>query len=166
MEIVKLAVEWAKDEVLSSKIFILFGILFIITSVGFWQLGKTEVARAFIYPVLIAGILLLAAGVSFYFSNKSRVSNFKTEYKANPSGFISSEIKRTEKTINEYRNTAFKVFPVIIAIAAITIIFIDKPIWRAICITVIAFMTILLWIDSNALSRIETYQNELKSTVK
>ena len=40
MELLKLATEWVKDEVFSSKIFILFGILFIMATVGFWQLAN------------------------------------------------------------------------------------------------------------------------------
>ena len=158
----KLALEWTQDEIFSSKIFILFGVLFISASVGFWQLGKTDMAQVFIFPTLIAGALLLAAGLGFYFSNKSRLSNFEMEYKTDPSKFVQSEIARTEKTMKEYQNTAFKVFPIVIAIASVLIVFIDKPIWRAICITLIAFLTIILLIDSNALSRIKSYHTELK----
>ena len=162
MEIVKIALEWAKGEVFSSKIFIFFGILFITATIGFWKLGKTETTKAFVYPTLVAGTLLLVAGLGFYFGNKSRLLNFETQYKTNPSAFVKSEITRTENTMNSYQNIAFKVFPMIIAIAALLIIFIDKPIWRGICITVIAFMVIILFIDSNALTRIETYNKELK----
>ena len=45
MEILKLAIEWAKAEVFSSRFFIAFGVLFISASIGFWQLGKTELAK-------------------------------------------------------------------------------------------------------------------------
>lgn len=162
MEIIKLATEWTKAEILSSKIFVLFGVLFMLSAVGFWQLGKTELAKAYIYPTLIAGSLLLAAGVGFYFNNKSKLSNIETAYKTNPVEFIKSEIAQTEKTMGEYKNIAFKIFPVIIILSALFIIFIDKPIWRAISITIIAFMVVLLLIDSNALTRIEAYHKELK----
>lgn len=84
MEIAKVGVEWAKAEVVSSIVFILFGLLFLLATFGFWQYGKTEIARAFIIPTLIAGGLLLAAGISFFVSNKAKVNNFETEYKADP----------------------------------------------------------------------------------
>ena len=48
MELLKLAVEWAKSEVFSTRFFIVFAILFLIASVGFWQLGKTDIAKAYI----------------------------------------------------------------------------------------------------------------------
>ena len=56
MELIKLSVDWAKAEVFSSTFFILFGTLFIAASVGFWQVGKTDLARAYITPTLVAGI--------------------------------------------------------------------------------------------------------------
>ena len=163
MEVLKAATEWAKAEVFSSQFFIFFGVLFIVASIGFWQMGKTDVAKAFIIPTLVAGALLLMAGLSFFISNKSRLSNFETEYKKDSSAFIQSEIARTEKTIASYTNTAFKVFPVIIMMAALLFIFIDKPTWRAISITTIAFLTIIILIDSHAHPRTEVYHQHLVS---
>jgi len=47
MDILKAATEWARAELVSTPFFMLFGVLFMATSVGFWQLGKTEMARAY-----------------------------------------------------------------------------------------------------------------------
>lgn len=161
MEILKAANVWAKDELISAIFFILFGVIFIAASIGFWQLGKTDVAKAFIYPGLVAGILLLGAGLGFYFNNKTRLSSFETEYKTDSSAFIKSEIARAEKTIGEYQNVAFKVFPCIIAVAALLIVFVDRPIWRAIFITIICFMVVLLILDGNANARMKVYHEKL-----
>lgn len=84
MDILKIATEWAKAEVFSARFFILFGLLFIVAAVGFWQLGKTETARAFIAPALEAGSLLLAVGFGIFFTNKARVTSFETAYKSDP----------------------------------------------------------------------------------
>lgn len=162
MDILKLAIEWAKAEVYSSKFFILFGLLFLIASAGFWQLGKTEMAKAYIIPALITGALILAVGLGIFFTNKSRVTSFATAYNSNPKTFVASEIVRTEKSMAEYRTIVFKIIPLIIIVAALVIIFIDKPNWRAISITVIAMMLIILLVDSNANARIETYYEALK----
>ena len=45
MEILKTATDWAKAEVFSTTFFILFGIGFVAASIGFWQLGKTDLAK-------------------------------------------------------------------------------------------------------------------------
>lgn len=166
MEILKAATEWAKAEVFSARFFILFGIIFVIAAIGFWQLGKTEIAKAFVSPTAVCGVLLLAVGFGIFFTNKSRVSSFETAYNNDPTAFVKSEITRTEKSMGEYRTIVFKVIPFIIVAAALIIIFIDKPGWRAVCITTIAMLVVILMVDSNANARIEGYNKQLQSADK
>ena len=68
MDILKTAIEWAKAEVFSATFFILFGVMFVSATVGFWQLGKTDIAKAFVFPTLVAGVLLLTIGLGLFFS--------------------------------------------------------------------------------------------------
>ena len=157
MEILKTAEQWAKDEVFSSKFFMLFGFIFVLATIGFWYMGKTDVARAFIYPTLVAGVFLVIIGAGFFYTNKTRLSNFESTYQENSSAFVKSEIARADKTIKDYRTIVFKAIPVIIILAALIIAFIDIPIWRAIAITTIALMVCVIFIDSNARSRMEAY---------
>lgn len=161
MDITKAATDWTKAEIFSAQFFIFFGILFLLGSVGFWQWGRTEVAKAYIFPSLIAGALLLAAGCSFYFTNKSKLSTIEADYQDNPAKFVQLELERSQKTIDSYDNVAFKVFPIIVAIAALLIIFFTHPLIRAISITIIAFMVILFLIDSNANARMKIYKEHL-----
>lgn len=162
MEILKLATEWAKAEVFSTRFFIFFAILFLIASIGFWQLGKTDIAKAYIIPTLVAGALLLTIGLGLFYTNKSRITAFETAYNSDVSVFIESEIVRTERTLDEYQTVVFKAIPMIIIIAALLIIFINTPIWRAISITTIAMLIVILLIDGTAHARIEAYHKELK----
>lgn len=163
MEILKAATEWAKAEVFSSRFFILFGVMFAVASLGFWQLGKTELAKAYIFPTLIAGLLLLAVGLGIFFTNKSRITSFEIAYANDSVAFVKSEISRAEKTIAEFRTIVFKVIPFIIVAAALLIVFIDKPFWKAIGITAIAMMVVILLVDSNANERIKVYYEQLVS---
>jgi len=91
------------------------------------------------------------------------VKSFTTAYNEDASVFVKSEITRTEQSKSEYRTIVFKVIPLIIVAAALLIIFIDKPLWRAISITTIAMMVIILLVDNNANARIEAYHAELIS---
>ncbi|HAS42235.1 MAG TPA: hypothetical protein DCS93_17290 [Microscillaceae bacterium] len=161
MDILKASVEWAKDEVFSSTFFILFGVMFVSASIGFWQLGKTDVAKAFLLPTLVAGVLLLTLGLGLFFTNQSRTKSFPTTYNNDASAFVKAEIGRTEKIMTDYQNIVFKVIPWIIVIAALLIVFIDKPIWRAVGITTIAMMVVILLIDTQANARIEAYYKQL-----
>jgi len=162
MEILKLATEWAKAEVFSTRFFIFFAILFIIASIGFWQLGKTDLAKAYIIPTLVAGLLLMTIGLGLFYTNKSRITQFEKAFSADAPAFYQSEIERTESTLKEY-TVVFKVIPVLIIAAALLILFLNTPTWRAIGITTIAMLIVILLVDGTAHARIKTYHKELKS---
>lgn len=162
MDILKTATDWAKAEVFSSQFFILFGIVFLIACLGFWQLGKTDLAKAYLFPTMVAGILLLAVGVGLYYTNHTRISSFEIAYSNDASAFVQSEIVRAEKTMDEFNTIVFKIIPFIIVVAALLIIFIDIPIWRAICTTTIAMMIVVILIDINSNARIEIYHEQLQ----
>lgn len=160
MEVLKIATEWAKTEVFSSTFFILFGIMFLLASLGFWQFGKTDLAKAYIIPSLVAGILLFIVGTGLVYSNLSRINSFPNDYKQDAVSFVESEIDRTEKTIKGYKNV-FIIIPIIISICALLIMFFDSPIWRASLITTIVMLGIVLLIDGNAGDRIKDYNKQL-----
>lgn len=162
MEILKLATEWAKAEVFSTRFFIFFAILFLLASIGFWQLGKTDIARAYIIPTLVAGVLLLIIGLGLFYTNKSRITAFETAYNNDSVAFVESEIARAESTLKEYKTVVFKAIPIIIIVAALLIIFINTPTWRAISITTIAMLIVILLVDGTAHARIDAYHKELK----
>ena len=161
MELLKLATEWAKAEVFSTRFFIFFAIGFLIASIGFWQLGKTDLAKAYIIPTLIAGILLLIIGSGLNYTNIQRVKQFEMDFNTDAPAFYKSEVQRTEYTLKEY-TIVFRVIPILIIISALVILFINTPTWRAIGITTIAMLTIILLVDMNAHARIEDYHKSLK----
>ena len=80
----------------------------------------------------------------------------------NAETFLDSEISRSEATLKEYRTIVFKVIPIIIIVAALLIIFLSTPTWRAISITTIAMLIVILLVDGTAHSRIEAYYKKLK----
>ncbi|KAA3625841.1 MAG: hypothetical protein DWQ02_20945 [Bacteroidetes bacterium] len=161
MDILKTATDWAKTEAFASTYFILFGVMFVVATIGFWQFGKTELAKAYIFPTLIAGTFLLVVGLGLFFTNKSRISSFETAYNTDAPAFVQSEIDRADKTLNEYKTIALTVFPIVVIVAALLIIFVDTPLWRAIGITTIALMTVIMLVDSNANARHENYKEQL-----
>ena len=161
MELLHLSTEWAENEVFSTRFFILFAILFFIASLGFWQLGKTDLAKAYIIPTFVAAILLLVVGLGLFFTNKSRIKQFSEEYNANSISFYESEIERTESTLKEYK-VVFKVIPILIIVTALLILFFNSATIRAVSITTIAMLIIVLLIDGTAHSRIESYNKSLK----
>ena len=162
MDLLKLAIEWARSEVFSTRFFIFFAIGFLIASVGFWQLGKTDLAKAYIIPTLIAGILLLIIGSGLNYTNRQRVKQFEKDFYNDASAFYQSEIERSEGTLKEYK-VVFKVIPILIIVAALLILIMNTPTWRAIGITTMAMLIVILFVDGTAHSRIESYHKELKT---
>lgn len=166
MEILKTATEWAKAEVFSSTFFILFGVIFVAASIGFWQLGKTDLAKAYIIPTLVAGAFLLSAGLGLFFTNQSRITSFETAYNNDAPAFVESEIVRADKVLNEYKTVVFTAIPLIIAACALVIKFVNTPIWRASMITTIAMLVVILLIDGNANERHKAYKEQLELVEK
>ncbi|MFI3328694.1 MAG: hypothetical protein SNH79_05105 [Rikenellaceae bacterium] len=162
MDILTIASQWAKDEIFSSKLFIIAGVLFVCISVGFWHLGRTEIARAYIAPFAVCGALLLIIGGGLTYNNYSRLKAFPAAYDESRTEFVKAEIERTQSTITSTDNTIFKWIPILIIVAALLIIFVDKPTWRAACVTTIAFLITLLVVDSNSHARIVNYHKALE----
>lgn len=162
MDILKSATDWAKAELVSTPFFIIFGVVFVAASIGFWQLGKTDMARAYIIPTFVAGAMLMIIGFGLFFTNKARVSQFEEAYHADATAFVQSELERSDATLKEYKNIVFTAIPIIIAICALVILFVNSPAWRASMITTIAMLVVILLIDGTAHARIEAYNKRFQ----
>ena len=64
-------------------------------------------AKAYIVPTLVAGVLLTVIGLGLFFTNKSRITQFETAYRKDAATFVASEIERTESTLKEYTQRCF-----------------------------------------------------------
>lgn len=161
MDILKTATDWAKDELFSTPFFILFGVVFVIASIAFWQLGKTDMARAYIVPTLVAGLMLMTIGIGLFYTNVQRVKQFEIDYNQDAPAFVQSEIVRAESTLKEYQTVVFKAIPIIMVICAMGILFFNAPVWRASFITAIAMLIVILLIDGTAHARVDAYYKKL-----
>lgn len=166
MDILKIATDWAKDELVSTSFFIIIGLAFIMTSLGYWQFGKTDLARAYIIPILVAGAFLMTAGLGLFFTNKSRITQFEKAYKEDITAFITTEVQRVEATLKEYKIIVFTAIPVLIVACALIILFVDIPIWRASAISFIAMVSVILIVDGLAHARIAEYNQQLLKAQK
>jgi hypothetical protein len=157
MDILKAATDWAKSELISTPFFAMAGLTFIAMSIGFWQVGKTDLAKAYIIPTLVAGALLVIIGAGLFYTNKNRITQFETSYEADASAFVTSELERAEATLKEYKNIVFTAIPIIIVVCAVVLFFTNAPIWRASMITSIAMLAVIMLIDGLAHARIAEY---------
>lgn len=161
MDTLKAATDWAKAELVSTPFFVIAGLVFLAISIGFWQVGKTDLAKAYIIPTLVAGALLVIIGLGLFFTNKSRITQFEKAHQDNVLAFVDSELTRTEATLKEYKNIVFNAIPIIITICAAVLFFVNAPVWRASMITSIAMLSVILLIDGLAHARIDAYSKQL-----
>ena len=165
MDILKTSTDWAKAEVFSSTFFIIFAAVFLLASIGFWQLGKTDLAKAYIIPTLVTGVLLFIIGAGLVFNNITRITAFEKAYNSDASAFVKSETARVVSSVSEYQ-VVFKVIPLIIVACAMVIFFVSTPIWRASMITTIAMMAVIILVDGTAHARIDSYHKQLIAVEK
>lgn len=161
IDILKTAVDWAKAEMFSSMFFAIVGLLFLLASFGFWQFGKTAMAKAYVIPLLVAGGLLVIIGVGLIISNQMRLSTFPDAFGTDAAAFVAAEIDRAERTIASYQNVVFKAIPIIIVICAALVLFLKPPVWQASLVVVIAMMAVIMLVDTNASTRLESYRDQL-----
>jgi len=166
MDILKAATDWAKAELVSTPFFMLFGMAFLVASIGFWQLGKTEMARAYIIPTLVAGCLLLIIGLGLFFTNRSRITQFEKAYHTDAAAFVDAELERAQATLKEYDTIVFTAIPIIIMACALVLLLVSSPIWRASMITTVAMLVVILLVDGTAHARIDGYNKQLQLAAK
>jgi ABC-2 type transport system permease protein len=163
VDILKLSTDWAKAEIFSAKMVGLYSLFIFLLAVGFWQLGKTVMARAFVIPLIVMAMLMLTVAAGLYLTNKPRIVRFQKEVNNDTDAFLQKEVQRTAKSQAEL-GVVFKVLPAIIIVAALLIIFVPSLQWRAIGITIILLMASLMVVDSNTDARNTAYhRNLLKS---
>ena len=104
----------------------------------------------------------MTIGLGLFFTNKSRITQFEKAYNSDAAAFVESEFARIESALNEYKTIVFKIIPMIIIVAALLIIFVNTPVWRAISITTIAMMIVILLVDGTAHARIDAYKQQME----
>lgn len=161
MDILKSAGDWAKVEMMSNGVFIVAGALFLASSLMFWQMGRTDTARGFVIPFLVAGGLLLILGGGLMFGTWQGLSGASAAVAQDRAAFAASEMARVEATMAQYSIAVFKVMPGLIAVAALVFLGVQGAVWRASMVTVMAVLCVIMIVDSNAYARLATYRLQL-----
>jgi drug/metabolite transporter (DMT)-like permease len=160
MDLLKLGIEWAKAEIFSAKIMWLFSIITLLSAAGFSFWGKTPMAKAFVIPLILAGIFLVSVGIGLYAANYPRIAQFEKDYQIDAKAFITKEIARTADSQGQLK-LVFRILPAIAIVAAILLMIFPSPPWRAITVTMILLSAFLMTVDSNTEARNDAYHEQL-----
>ena len=161
MDILEASTDWARAELLSNGLFLLFGTMFVVGGLCLSRQGGTEMARAFVVPTLVAGVLLVILGGGLLFGTWKHLSGFDAAIARDAAGFVAAETARVEATMAQYATAVFSVMPVMTAVFALMIVVLHGPGWRAALITAIVFLGVVMLVDSTARARLAAYKDRL-----
>jgi predicted membrane metal-binding protein len=132
----------------------------LLSAAGFSFWGKTPMAKAFVIPLIVAGIFLVSIGIGLYAANHPRIAQFETDYKLDAKSFLTKEIARTADSQGQLK-IVFIILPAIAVVAAILLMIFSSPHWRAITVTMILLSALLMAVDSNTEERNDAYHEQL-----
>ncbi len=151
---------WAKGEIFEGTIIAIAGASFLLIGLAFWKYGSTEGSRAFIIPVIIAGILFISAGIHSFYSNSNRIEEFKENFSISSTEFVLAEKKRVEGFQYLYKYTQW--IAAIFFLTAIATQFLSvSPNIKAIGITLAIIGMAGLIIDYFSKERADIYYTEI-----
>ena len=107
---------------------------------------------------------MLVLGGGLFYGTWEILAGFPTTFADDDARFVALEVERVDRTIAQYGTAVFNVMPLMISVAALLIVFVRSPDWRAAFITAIIFLSLIMLIDSNANARLEGYKTKLVST--
>jgi len=161
MDILKIATDWAKIELISNSVFILASVIFLSVSL-FLQIGARESHfSTYSPPFVIAAILLLILGAGLLFSTWQHSTNLEFQFQQDMTLFIQAELTRAEKTISQYKLAVNVIFPALGLISFCILLVFQNDQVRASAITSVIVLLILITVDTAAKERLVKYTKDL-----
>jgi hypothetical protein len=160
MEFIDHAVEWCRGEIFEGKMILLWGIVVLVVSLAFWKFGSTPFAKAMFIPLMVVGGLSIASGASMHFVNKSRIVQYRAEFKMDAAAFVQSEKKRTEAFIKWYPYTMFS-FSALIVVGLGIYLFLPTPGGRASGLALVLLGMSILFVDHFSEERADIYHQKI-----
>ena len=100
-------------------------------------------------------------GIGLTYSNTMRLNSFGKAYDGDVQAFTATEIERVDKTMEEFELIVFKVIPIIIIFCALIFVFYDQSLSRAICLSIIGMMVVIMLVDTHSYMRLKEYKKHL-----
>ena len=110
---------------------------------------------------LVSGSLLMIIGIGLTYSNTVRLNSFEKAYDTDMQAFTATEMERVDKTMAEFELIVFKVIPIIIIFCALIFVFFDQSLSRAICLSFIGMMVVIMLVDTHSYMRLKEYKKQL-----
>lgn len=160
MAFVEHSVAWARGELLDGVVMGAVGAALVVGGLLCWKLGDMQLTRALPVPLVLAGLVFLAGGVSAYVSNTARVEQFQADHRADPDAFVRAEKARVEGFASLYVGTQIAA-PILFAIASILFWSTTAPLPRAVAIVLCLVGIGAFVIDGYSKERADIYYERI-----
>ena len=161
MDILKIATDWAKIELISNAVFVLASIIFLSVSFALQTYARESHFSTYALPFLIAAILLLILGAGLLFSTWQHSTNLEFQFQQDKALFIQAELTRAEKTISQYKLAVYMIFPALGLISFCILLVFQNDQVRASAVTSVIVLLILIIVDTAAKERLIKYTKDL-----
>ena len=162
MELIDYTNKWIAGEIYEDLAMVVGGLIVLILAILAWRLGTSESARAIVWPLVVAAVLLIGLGGSLAYNNHTRKAQYAQQFQENPQQFLDSEKARVDEFMKIYPQTII-VSAVMMVVAICLFAFCTRPWLRASGLTLILVALAALTIDYFSKERGVTYQQELNS---
>ena len=105
MELIDYTNKWLAGEIFEDLAMVIAGIIVFILALLAWRLGSSESARAIVWPLIVAAVLLIGLGGSLAYNNHARKAQYAQQYQENPQQFLDSEKARVDEFMKIYPQT-------------------------------------------------------------
>ena len=161
MDILKIATDWAKIELISNSVFVLASVIFLSVSFFLQICARESHFSTYSLTFVIAAIMLLILGAGLLFSTWQHSTNLEFQFQQDMTLFIQAELTRAEKTISQYKLAVNVIFPALGLISFFILLVFQNDQVRASAITSVIVLLILITVDTAAKERLVKYTKDL-----
>lgn len=163
MEILEYAIKWCKAEVVSGKVFLIYGIMILIAAICLRVIGNAPMFKSIFIPLIVVSALHITAGGFMIKEYTSRQKAYTISANANIEAFKKTEHTNIDTFIKSYYPAIRIVNIVGIVIALLLIYALATPIGKSIGIGIIITVLSLLVMDYFSEERSHNYRNFLEN---
>ncbi len=152
---------WEKAELLQAKIMIGIGVVALFAFIGIFR-SESELLRGMLIPLGLILVILIGYGGYILQSRPAHAKEAIALYQKDREEGIKKEIEKHE-TDNKAGNTLLKVYPIILLLSSLALIFVHSPYYKGMALgfALLAITTFIM--DYGFVSRSNTVLEFLKS---
>lgn len=151
------------EEKIESLLFIIIGIIAIISALVFWFIIKYSLYNGMAYPLLIVGLIQLTVGSMVYLKSDKDIERVEYYVNHEPNSITSIELPRMKTVMKNF--TIYKIIEIILLACGLVLFFYTKissiHFWKGLGLGLILQTSIMLSLDIIAEKRGNHYSTQL-----